>query len=201
MKNNDPFGLRDELLHALLVPYGGSFKSGQQANNKLEFDRIYTPEYKELRNKVAAAFGHLIRHYILPSPYANNGDALIPVPTGANRIGKLVARSLGMTYIQADKDPDTREFSLRPEAEQALESCRNIVLLEDVPNGLNSLREMSALPQIQEKLIGAVGCFDRGDRRGRPAFEPAYEAIVQDYIPAQIPVNSELWAIMFPPKE
>lgn len=185
--------LREPLLEVGFGRYSGRFASGVEANNKLDlsYDVITHPEIVRRYPGLRAEIIHRLRTMAAP----HNPDIFIPVPTGANGYARDVAAKRGVDWLELQKDPETGEIYYDGDIQAALVPYTRVVLIEDVPNALTSIRKTLDLLANPDKIQAVFGVYDRGDRASRPPLpgKIAVEAIVAHYIPAMLPPDDPLW--------
>lgn len=179
--------LREELLTTGFGRYSGTFASGVEANNKLNLDGVQ--RNMRLRREVVAGIGQIIQD--------NNLEfgLVMPVPNGANWLGLEVASANNARYLPLRKAGNRQISLISPQDQGEIDVADKIVVVEDVPNGLTSVRRVLGLPGVMERTVAVLGVFDRGDPSQR---EPLPEhillrSLVEEYIPPMLPDDSNLW--------
>ncbi|MGH7238161.1 MAG: hypothetical protein ACREGF_06510 [Candidatus Saccharimonadales bacterium] len=186
--------LREPILKACFQPGNLVFAGGEEANNKLELENLrHCPD---LRSLVAARVGKLVREY--------NPDLIIPVPNGANWLGQDIARARGIGCVLLGKNAETKEIYYPSNIQkQIVEGSQSIVIIEDALNKLITTKKVLALPGIAEKCLAVAGIWRRGDlglvlprylesAENEDDYIPV-QAVINEFIPAQLPDDSELW--------
>lgn len=100
-----------------------------------------------------------------------NPELIIPVPTGSNKIGELVARKLGIEVAfmrWLDKTPGQKSVDFRhTEDEKAVQDVSSVLVLEDVYTTGESSHAVASHPLIAEKLLGVLSIWSRLDPNNR----------------------------------
>lgn len=175
--------LRQGVLRACFDRFDGTYASGVAANNKLDLELLQGyPEHAAL---AVAGLRRLARRF--------GPDLIVPIPDGANWLGHGLGMTLGVDVMTLHKDPNTKAITMKPGSEQLYASARQVLLVEDVPNQLTTLRRTLAIPWIGELAVAALGVWDRGDSNDRPGLGVPLHSLIEEYLPPMLPVDSEYW--------
>ncbi len=151
--------------------------SGQRANRKVEMDVL---------NRSRVLRGLVVAELALRA-HAHEPDLIIPMPYGADELGRDVASRLdvGYTYLDwVDKTPGKK--SVRPRSEIAaklITRAERIVLVDDVFTVGSSLLAAWTLPLLQHKIVAGEVVWQRGLPGAHQALPFPVGAIVEEYIP------------------
>lgn len=184
IKESPPLELRRGILASCFDKYNGTYASGVAANNKLDLEAL--GYYLELEALAVNGLTELVRPY--------KPDLIVPVPDGANRLGRQIAMALGIDAMILRKDSVTKEITMKPGAEQIFAAAKRIVVVEDVLNQRTTTSRVLALPWIGERTQAVVGVWDRGDPAARPTLAVPVQSLVEEFIPAELPQDSEYWS-------
>lgn len=179
---NEIADLRRDILSFCFDRYDGTFAAGQQANNKLDLERI--GHLPLLRARIVE---HATQHIEQYEP-----DLLVSTPRGADWFVKSIAWRLGITALVLDKDESTKEFSYQAGGQQAVESSHRLMIGDDALNRLTNTGKVHELPGIAERALGVFAIWDRNPDRSQSLPLPI-EAIITEEIPDMLPTDHELW--------
>lgn len=183
--------IRSDILRRCLTRHDDApvtFAGGEQANNKLDLEKI-TGSVK-LRARVAVRMAELVRQ----SEFYPKLDMIVAVPNGANWLALDMGYLLGRFVLQLDKDPETKDFSFRHNGDNQLAGTKNIIIVDDVLNQLTNTSKVYELPDMAERTNAVFGIWDRNPDRTTSCTLPVpVQAIISEYIPAQLPSDSKLW--------
>ncbi len=176
--------LKEQILQTCFERYEGNFSAGDPANNKLNIDRL--AGNPELKNYCVREIGSLA--------IDNQVDFVTAVPNGANWVAEEVADSYELPFVELYKRPDTRQIDFRTEEDYEL-ACMfdGGLIIEDAARTFHNLLICLGLKPLDRKVSIAVSIFDRGDPTSRKPLPINYRALVAEYIPPLLPVDSTYW--------
>lgn len=163
-----------------------TFASGEQANNKLEMDRLFLPENYRQLEKVTAALAKIA--------VGANPDLLCGVPSGGQDLAVIVGQILRVPVISIDKNealiPGEKNFHYTLEKDQQMVAAASrAVLIEDVTTSITSIGGVLKLDGLAEKTCRIVAVWRRGkpsEERLLPLPPGSLHWIIQQSIPNQI---------------
>lgn len=145
------------------VGVGRVFASGDNANNKVDWDQLYIfDEDKNFpshpSNFLLSPAGKLIVEALVEAVDSYSPDLLMGVPSGGQRYAKSVARVLGIEVALLKKvpslEPGQKKFDYQTSHSQDLvEQSRRLAIIEDVTNKNTSLGGVLRVPGVSEKAV------------------------------------------------
>ena len=175
--------LRAEAIESGIRALGGIQKvefyaaSGLPANLKVEMDVL----------EKSGLMRVLVRDSLADLALPFDPDLLIPMPLGADGMGKTVANHMGIDYALMrwiDKTPGHRKVVHRTREDlRKIRTARRIMLFDDVFSTGGTLLAAYNKPNIGEKTVGALTIWDRSDGTASQNFPVAVESIVKRHIP------------------
>ena len=183
------FSFEQQVLNHCFAPYEGTFAGGQEANNKLDIERLCLSPV--LRARAASYVMDVIRKNV------HMPDLLVAVPYGANWMVGDICRSIpGVSplYLEKTQKNGSKELTLLDEGEQALEDARTIGIVDDVLNRrTNTLMAYDLIGSEQsQKIVGIFGFWDRNPAWDNHLDIPV-DAAIKHEIPDMLPPDSQLW--------
>jgi orotate phosphoribosyltransferase len=152
--------------------------AGESANCKLELDSDFLETDPLLASQIAENLAERI------APY--EPKLVIPIPSGANLLGALVAKHLNISCTVLNK-PDRHSFRFWPPGDRNHAArAKSVALIDDVFTTGSSLREVSALPEINEKVVVAGVIWDRSDPAVPKNLNFPLESVVQSHVPLRV---------------
>lgn len=176
--------LRDVILTECFERYTGIFAGGEEANNKLDLEKIQ--HHPELRQRVVGALGRIVNLY--------GPDAVLPVPNGAIWLGEDLAEQHGLACIHLRKDAATGAMDfLTKEEEKRCMDMRRLFIVEDAFTRFTNTWRVLRTNFVARRAVVAAAIWDRGvvTEREQP-FIPTH-SLLTEHIPAQLPPDSPLW--------
>ncbi|MGH7196128.1 MAG: hypothetical protein ACREGA_05150 [Candidatus Saccharimonadales bacterium] len=170
-----------------------TFASGEQANNKLEIDRLLLPENGERRQTVVSALAKIAM--------AAKPDLLYGVPSGGQDFARLVGQKLDLPVISIDKilpqKPGQKNFGYSSDNDQKMVStAARLVGIEDVTTTMTSLAAVLTLPGLAVKTQKMVAIWRRGQpnqERQLPLPAESLSWIIEQPIPNHIASDCEFY--------
>lgn len=176
--------LEEDILQACLEHYDGVFKGGEQANNKLNIEKL--GEDKDIADRVVKSMGRIVLEY--------EPDFLTAVPSGGDWLARRIAKDIDVTFVQLKKLPRLGKISFFNSA--ASMSCRKRsrgVIIEDVFNKFTSTNMVLDITMIEERAEAAVAVWDRGNLMERQPLVIPARALITRHIPAVLPEDDSTW--------
>lgn len=153
-------------------------RAGLSANYKLELDNDFLRQDVALAMKIAENLAEQM------SPY--DVHLIVPVPKGANYLGDLVAKHLGVCYLEMGKN-DKGDFHFRSPGDRAQASRKeSIGLVDDVFTSGGALRDLSSLPEFKDKVKVAGVIWDRSDGGIPKKLDFDLVSVIERYIPLRV---------------
>jgi orotate phosphoribosyltransferase len=175
--------LGEEILRASFLRFDTTFADGQSANNKFDADAIRNSS--GLRTRVADAVAYLVLEYM--------PDMIVAVPNGANWLGIDIAWRLGTANLLLKKDENNGRIDYLPDGQEALESARKVVIIEDVINRRSTTSKVLALSGMRDRAVAVCAIFDRGVEGEIQNISVPVNAVYALAIPGMLESNSLLW--------
>lgn len=172
--------IRDELIAEGAVQAGVfTAASGEVADTKISMDVMYRNQ--PLLDFITSELARRAKSY--------KPDIIIPVPRGANRIGKLVAERMGIEVALMeweDKAPGRKAASPADEIDAKLitESNRALVI-EDVYSTGESSHAIATHQLLASRAVGVLSIWSRLKPEERIEVPYKTTAILEEYIPFQ----------------
>lgn len=178
--------LREEILATCFSRYEGEFADGDQANNKLDMEKIY--DNPELFEEVTLRLGQVAMEH--------DPEFIVGVPDGATRLADAVASYCGLFSAhlrRTGSNKDKVEFKDNfLDGKVICGSLSRGVLVEDVFNKFTSTNRVLAVPELSERIVAVEAIWDRGsDPRSKPDV-PA-RALIKEHVPSILPADSRFW--------
>ncbi len=150
--------------------------SGQSGDTKINTDVMYNN--KPLLNFVASELARRARAF--------EPDLIVPVPRGANAIGRLVARRMKVevAFMQwDDKTPGNKAVSPAGETDAAaIIDAERVLVLEDVYSTGISSHTVASHELIKPKVAGVLSIWSRLRESERIEVPYRTATIVEEYI-------------------
>jgi adenine/guanine phosphoribosyltransferase-like PRPP-binding protein len=152
--------------------------AGESANCKLELDGDFLESDIVLAEQIAENLAQRMASY--------EPRLIIPLPDGANLLGSMVAKHLGIGCT-ALKKVDRHTYKFRNTGDRYHAARKESVgLVDDVFTTGSSLREVSSLPEINDKVVIAGVIWDRSEPTMPKDLDFPLEAVVQRHIPLRV---------------
>ncbi|MGB4758491.1 MAG: hypothetical protein WBP26_00365 [Candidatus Saccharimonadales bacterium] len=174
--------LHTDILQASFCRYDGPLANGENANNKLDLERI--KDIPDLRQRVSGLVAEKVK--------LHRPQLIVPVPNGANWLGSDVAGLLDIEWLVLQKDIETKEISYFAGGLAVVQSIERLVVVEDVFRKFTNTNKVLALEGIGERAVAAEAIYDRNPNRIEDIGLP-HDALVKQYIPTQLPAESSFW--------
>jgi len=155
--------------------------AGKLANCKLELDGDFLEANPLLADEISAKLAESLEPY--------KPRLIVPVPRGADRLGELVARHLDISITTLEKR-DRHSFKFRTLTDRNHARSRPIAVVDDVFTTGSSLREISALPEMDNIVVCGV-IWDRSDPSLPKYLDFPMEAVVESYLPLRVDTPSD----------
>jgi orotate phosphoribosyltransferase len=153
-------------------------RAGLAANCKLEIDDEFLLADPILANQIAEELADKMSVY--------EPKLIVPVPDGANHLGALVAKQLGVCYLAPRKSSEGG-FGFRMAADRSqAERVSRIGLVDDVYTTASALRELSSVPEFEGKVAAAGVIWDRSKPGVSKNLGFDLVSVVQRYVPLMV---------------
>lgn len=174
--------IRRDILDFCFDRYDGTFAGGQEANNKLDLERI--GHLPHLAAQIVSRLAEIIETF--------EPDLLVSTPKGADWLTVRTSWRLGTSALLLDKDPSTKEFAYRPTGRETVEKSQRLVIVDDALNRLTNTGKVFDLPGIADKAVAIGAIWDRNPGRETDLSLPI-GAVISEEIPDMLPDDSPLW--------
>jgi orotate phosphoribosyltransferase len=152
--------------------------AGQTANCKLELDAAFLETDPLLANMIAESLAEKL------APYEPR--LIVPVPSGADLLGTLVAKHLHISFTTLRKI-DRQSYSFRNNGDRYHANSKNsIALVDDVFTTGSSLREVAAIEELNQKIVAAGVIWDRSDPALPKNLEFPLVPVVESHVPLTV---------------
>jgi adenine/guanine phosphoribosyltransferase-like PRPP-binding protein len=154
--------------------------AGELGNCKIELDNEFMLANPKLANEITRELAGKLEPY--------KAEIIVPVPRGANLLGQMVAKELGIGCILLDKQEYTRDVYIfnNEEERQRIIEAEAIGLVDDVYRKGSSLTELSRKPEFEGSVVVAGVIWDRSHPADIKNFPFEIESLVQRYVPLRV---------------
>lgn len=172
---------RDYTLKAGVLSLGEfTYASGQEANNKLDMERLLL--YREYRTPLLKSMA------LLAIRNPQTIEAIIGIPRGGAKFAQKVGLLAGIRVIEMEKgenDLGNPVFNYRSRADRvAAESVDSIAIMEDVTTTRSSEALLYAQhPEIRERAEVCITGWDRSTPGKKLPLSVPLEPVIQEPIP------------------
>lgn len=157
---------------------------GESANYRVEMEDILGEDssHRELRGMIADRLAKKLEPY--------EPEVIIPIPEGANYLGAMIARRLGVRVVYLawrDKAAHPRQLQYHDQHNRiVVNRAIRVALIDDVYTSGLSLEEVVEFTELDGKQVVGGIAFDRSAPKVRKASPYPIESVVSRHLPLRV---------------